>query len=112
MLGELRVERRPEHPGLDPRGARDRVDLEHPVERAEVDRHRARVVVADPRLDPADDAGPAAVGDRRRAGVGAPGEHRLDLGLVARPGDQVGRMLDLAAKAADDVAVGLAERVR
>ena len=43
VLGELVVERRAEHPGLDPRGPRDRVDLEHPVERAEVDRHRARV---------------------------------------------------------------------
>ena len=112
VLGELLVERRAEHPGLDPRRPRDRVDLEHPVERAEVDRHRARVVVADPRLDPADDAGAAAVGDRRGAGVGAPREHRLDLGLVARAGDEVGRVLEPAAKAADDVAVGLAERVR
>ncbi len=38
-------------------------------------------------------------------------EHLLDLGLVTRAGDEVGRVVDLAAEAADDVAVGLAERV-
>ena len=34
VLGELLVERRAEDARLDPRRARDRVDLEHPVERA------------------------------------------------------------------------------
>ncbi len=111
VLGELLVQRRPQGAGLDSRRARDLVDLEHPIERAQVDRHRARVAVSDAGLDPADDAGPAAVRDRGGAGVGAPLEHRLDLGLVARPGDEVRRMLDLAAKAAHDVAVGLPERV-
>ena len=43
VLAELLVERRAEHAGLDPRRARDRIDLEHPVERAEVDAHRAGV---------------------------------------------------------------------
>ena len=111
MLGELGVERRAEHPGLDPRRARDPVDLEHPVERAEVDADRARVVVADPRLDPAADAGAAPERDRGGALVGAPGEHRLDLGLVAGAGDEVGGVVDPTAKAADDVAIRLAERV-
>ena len=86
----------PEHARLNPRRARHRVHLQHPVERAEVDRHRAGVAVADPRLDPADDARPAAVGDRRRARVRAPLEHRLDLGLVAGARDQVGRVVEPA----------------
>ena len=77
----------------------------------EVDRDRAAVPVADPRLDPADDAGAAAVGDRRRTLLLAEAEHRLDLGLIAGEGDQVGWVGKLAAKAAHDVAVGLAERV-
>ncbi len=69
------------------------------------------VVVADARLDSADDAGATAVGDHCCSLVGTPVEHRLDLALVARPGNEVGRMLDLTAHAADDVAVGLAERM-
>ena len=53
----------------------------------------------EPRLDPADDAGAAAERDHRGAlGLG-PAQHRLDLGLVARAGDQVGRVLELAAEA-------------
>ena len=70
------------------------------------------VLVADPRLDPADDAGAAAEGNRGEAVVGAPGEDPLEVGLVAGPGDDVRRAGELAAEAADDVAVGLAERVR
>ena len=68
--------------------------------------------LAHPRLDPADDAGAAAVGDRRRPLVGAEVEDDVDVlgGLGVR--DQVGRVRELAPKAADDVAVGLAEGVR
>ena len=55
--------------GLDPRGARDAVDLEHPVERARGRCDTRRVAVADARLDAADDARAAAVRDRRGAGV-------------------------------------------
>ena len=71
-----------------------RVDLEHPVEPAQVHRHHRPL--AEPRLDPADDAGAAAERDHRGAlGLG-PAQHRLDLRLVAREGDQVRRVLELA----------------
>jgi hypothetical protein len=95
----------------DARGPRLGVDLEHPIEPSKVDRDRAAVTVADPRLDPTDHAGPAAVGDRRRALLLAERQHCFDLRLVAWPGDEVGRVWELAANAADHVAVGLAEPV-
>ena len=91
---------------------RDGVDLEHLVEASEVDRHCAAIAVPDPRLDPADHAGPASVRDRGDPLVGAPRQHLLHLGLVTGPGDEVWRVVDLAAEAADDVAVGLPEPVR
>ena len=53
---ELLLEARAARAGLDPRGARDVVDLEHPVEAPQVDRDRAGVAVPDRGLDPADDA--------------------------------------------------------
>jgi hypothetical protein len=102
----------PEHPRLDPRSARDLVDLEHAVEAAEVDRDRSGVILTHPRLDAADDTRAAAVRDRRDPRVRAPAQDRLELRLVGRPGDQVRRVLELAAEPADDVAVRLAERVR
>ena len=46
VLGELLLEPRAGRAGLDARGARDRVDLEHAVERAQVDRDDARVARA------------------------------------------------------------------
>ena len=112
MLAELVLEPRARGACLDPGGARDIVDLEHPVEAAEVDRHRAGVSIADPRLDASDDAGAAAVGDRSQPLVGAPGEHLLDLSFVGGMGDEVRRVLDLAAEAVDHVAVRLPESVR
>ncbi len=80
-----------------------------PARSAQVDRDR-RLLEA--RLHPADDAGAAAVGNRRGTGRGAPVEHLLQLLFVAREGDRVGRVLHLAAEGAHHVAVGLAERVR
>ena len=63
------------------------------------------------RLDAADDAGAAAEGDRPPRPASstrrAPPRRRPRLGV----GDEVGRARELAAEAADDVAVGLAERV-
>ena len=74
------------------------------VQPAQVHRHHGPL--AQPWIDPADDAGAAAEGDHRRAlGLG-PAQHRLDLRLVAGEGDQVRRVLELAAKAPDDIAVG------
>ncbi len=109
---KLVLERGAERPGLDSRGARYLVDLEHPVERAKVDAHGPGVVIADAGLDAADDAGPTAERDGREAGVRAPREHALHVGLVARMSDDVGRIGELAAEAAHDVAIGLAHRVR
>ena len=87
VLAQLLFQPRPGGPGLDPRRQRLRVDLQHPVEPAQVHRHHRPL--AQPRLDPADDAGAAAERDHRRAlGLG-PAQHRLDLRLVAREGDQV-----------------------
>ena len=65
---ELVLEHRAEGAGLDARGPRDRIDLEHPVEAAEVDRDDAGEPVADGALDAADDRRAAAVGDRGDAG--------------------------------------------
>ena len=96
----------PGRAGLDARRARDLVHLHHPVERAQVDRDHARVLARQARLHPAADAGAAAERDRRVALVAAPCEDGLDLGLGARPGDDVGRVRELAAEAAHDVAVG------
>ena len=90
-LAKLVLERRPRGAGLDPRRPRDVIHLEHAVEATQVDRHRPGVGVADSRLDAPDHAGPAPVGNRRQALVRAPGEHRLDLALVARIGDQIRR---------------------
>jgi len=110
-LGELLVERGAEDAGLNPSGKGDRVDLEHPVEGAEVECHRGGVALAQPRLDAADDARPAAEGDRRGIRVRTPIEDRDDLLLRTRSGDQVRDVLVLAPESADDVAVGLAERM-
>src|SRR5204863_2338632 len=98
--------------GLDPRRPGDPVHLEHLAELAQIDRDRAAISVADPRLDAADHAGPAAVRNRGDALIGTPRQHLLHLGLVARAGNQVGRVVDLTAKAANDVPVRLAETVR
>ena len=84
VLGELRLEPRAGRAGLDARGARDRVDLEHAVEPPEVERHGARVA-----------AGRAPGRRRRRRScrrrtgttgevrAGGPLEHAQHLGLVA-----------------------------
>ena len=56
--------------------------------------------------------GAAAVRDRGHPFIRAPLEQQLELALLARSRDEVGRMRKRAAKAAHDVHVGLSERVR
>ncbi len=112
VLGQLALQHRAGRAGLDPRGARDRVDLEHTIERAQVERDRARITGRHVGRHTADDRCAAAVGDRGDALGRAPLEQLLDVALVARARDEVGRMREAAAKAFDDIAVGLAERVR
>ena len=106
---ELLLQARARRAGADARRARDRVDLEHAVERAEVERDGAVERARDPRLDAADDARAAAVGDDGDVRARRPLEHGLDLALVARAGDEVGDVLVAPAEAADRVDVGLAE---
>ena len=110
VLAQLLLEPRPGRPGLDPRRQRDRVDLEHPVEPPQVD--------ASPRgrspsrgSTPPTTLVPPPNGITAAPSASAQVEHRLDLRLVAREGDQVRRVLELAPEAAHDVPVGLAERV-
>ena len=82
VLAELVLEHGARRPGLDPRRQRLGVDLEHAVEPAQVEADERPL--PEPALDPADDAGPAAERDHRRALRLAPAHHDLDLGLVAR----------------------------
>ena len=60
VLAQLLLQPRARRARLDPRRQRAGVDLQHAVEPAQVDRHRRPL--AQPRLDPADDAGAAAEG--------------------------------------------------
>ncbi len=111
VLGQLRLEAGTGGAGADRCRQGDLVDLEQAIQGAQVDRDGAVVAGADIGRDAADDRGAAAEGDRGDAGARAPLEQPLEVLLVARLGDDVGGVLELAAEAADDVAVGLAERV-
>ena len=98
---ELRFERRPEGAGLDARGARGLVDLEHAAQLAQVDRHRrlvSRRIAA--WLDAADDARSAAERRHARLRAAGPVEHGRDLLLIARIGDHVRRVAVVADKPA------------
>jgi hypothetical protein len=110
VLTQLLLQPRACRPSLDPRCQRLRVHLQDPIEPAQVERDERPV--AQPPLDAADDAGPAAEGDGGGALGLTPAQHRLDLRFVPREGDQVRWVLELPAKAAHHVAVGLAQRVR
>ena len=113
MRGELLLQPRAGGAGLDPRRAGDRVDLEHAVERAQVDATAPRVPGAEPRVDPADHARA-----RRRSGTTATSRSsrtspaRRAAPPRARRGDAVGRVRELAAQPAHDVEVGAPVRVR
>ena len=110
VLAQLLLEPRPGGAGLDPRRERESASTSSTRSRR---RRSSETTGRSPsrRLDAADDAGAAAEGiDRGALGLG-PAEHRLDLRLVARKRDEVGRVLELAPEAAHHVAVGLAERV-
>jgi hypothetical protein len=112
MLAELCLQARAERSGLNQRGARDLVHLEHAIQRAQVDRHHTVVSRADVRADPADDRCASAEWDRRHALARAPFEHTLQIALVAWVNDKVGGMIEAPAKPPYNVRVGLAQRVR
>ncbi len=86
VRAQLALEGGAEDARLDAGCTRERVDLEHAIEPAEIDRDGA----APPeiaRLDTAHHARAAAVGDGREARARAPIEQRGDVGLAAREGD-------------------------
>ena len=112
MGSELLLEPRAGGARLDARGARDGVDLEHPVERAQVDRDDAKVGGAGPGVDPADHARGAADRHDRDVVLGAPVEDGPQLLLAGGRGDAVGRVREVAAQPAHDVEVRAALRVR
>src|SRR5919197_5286191 len=112
VLTKLILEARTGRARLDARGAGGRVDVQQAREAAEVDRDRAAELLPYPGLHAAHDARPPAVRDRCDALGRTPIEDPLDLVLVAGVRDEVRRIVDLPAKAADDVAVGLAQRMR
>ena len=98
---ELLLQRRTEHARLDACGARHLVDLEHTVEPVEGDRHARPAVVG--RVDAPHHRRPAAVRDRHVVVGVAPVERDLQLLLVARVGDDVGRVGEVEGEGADAV---------
>ncbi len=88
------------------------VDLEHPVETAEIERHRPRVGVTDERFHAADHRTASAVGDRCHGGVRAPVEDPGDVVGVTGEGHEIGRMRELRGQPPHDVAERLAVGVR
>ena len=97
VLAELGLEPGTGRARLDARRARDGIDLEHAVERAQVDRDHARVPGARNRVDAADHARAAAERHHRHVALAAPVEHRAQLVLRGRERDAVGRVRELAA---------------
>ena len=93
-LGELALEVRPEHPRLHAREPRDRVDVEHPREPGEVERHD-RPRLRGRRLEAPGDARPAAERDQHRVGV----EHRAARRPRRRPRPRAARRRRAAARA-------------
>ena len=113
---ELRLERGTKDAGLDAGGARGAVDFDDAVEMPQIERDRrpARGAV-DRRLDAADDAAAGAERDQRRLRAARPIDDRGHLGLVARVGDDIGRVVVLTDEPARIVrkrlAVGVGDPV-
>ena len=63
VLTELLLEPRPAGAGSDQRRARNRINFEHLIKKAEIERTSSVEAGRNVRLDAADDAGAAAVGD-------------------------------------------------
>src|SRR5204863_7491947 len=106
---KLILEGGPRGAGLNARGPRGGVDIQHAAEPAQVDRDRAPELLPHPGLHAADNARAAPVGNCCNALRRTPLEDPLDVLLGARMRDQVRRVIELAAKIADHVVVGLAE---
>ena len=109
---QLVLESGAEDARLDARRARDGVDLEHAIQPSQVDREGAAQVAEVARLDSAHHARAAAVRNCRQTLARAPFEKSDDVGFAAGEGHEIGRIRELAARRAHDVAVGLAVAVR
>ena len=72
--------------------SRHLVDLEHAVEAGEVETDHTAEGVGFAALDAADDRRPAAEGNRRQPGFGAPVENRHHIVLVGWLHDDIGRV--------------------
>src|SRR6516164_4983655 len=94
MRLQLRFERWAENAGLDARRARGTVDFDDPVQMPQVERDRGPAPCAvDRRLDAADDAAAGAERYQRGLRAGGPIGDRSNLGLIARIGDGIGRVV-------------------
>jgi hypothetical protein len=106
---QLGLQRRPQHPRLDPGGPARRIDLQHLVQVLEIQRDDP---VQLPRLDPTNHGSAATEGNHRHVVARTPVEHVDHVLLGARPGHGVRQRPDVAGEVAGDVAVGLAAGVR
>lgn len=97
-----------EYSGLNAGRSADVIDLQHPIERAEVEADRTGEIAVQPRLHAADHGSAAAERDHGDAGAARPVEHVDDIGLGARTDDEVGRCADVAHQVSHHIAEGLA----
>ena len=111
VRSQLVLELWTEGPALDQCRSRGPVHLQDAPHVPHVDGYRARVSLADVRLDPARHRGSAAVGDSGHSGPGRPVQHRAHLLLRARVGHEVRGVLVLPSQAAHEVPERLAQGV-
>ena len=105
---QRRLDRRSPDAALDSRRPARLVDLEHPVQAAHIEAHRAGIGAADRRLDAADDRGAGAERNNGDLGAARPVEHVGDIGFVLGQGDEVRRIGEVAREGADGFRIGLA----
>ena len=108
---QLCLQSRAQRARRDPRGPRGTVDLQHPLQVAEVDADRAAITVTYIGLDPAGHTGATAERDRRDTRIAAPFQHRHQLALAARECHKIRRMRVIPAKRTDQIAKRPAVRV-
>ncbi len=108
---ELLLQPRTSGPGLNPGRERCFVQFEQAAHSGGVEGEDRTIRISQAGLDAAANRSATTEGDDRRTPVSRPLKNLFHTGLVFRKGDQVRRVLEKAIEAANDVAVGLAERV-
>ena len=98
---QLRLQRRPQRPGLDAGGAGYVVNLQRPVQPGQVNGDHG---VGFRRLHPGHHAAAAPVGYRHNVGIGAPVQRGYDFRFGARVGDDIRRVRKIALETPDAVA--------